>query len=84
MPMANASTELLAAHLWDLRAAGEAKLRCLTRVQQMLTEYGNLTDSSVRMERRTKIIEDLTDVVSITGRLQSTSAEALAAAQLLE
>ncbi len=74
--------DVLEAFLWDLRSQAEAKLRCLTRVQQLLAEHKRETTPD-RAAKRAKIITDLTDVVTITSQLQTTSAEALAAAHQL-
>jgi hypothetical protein len=76
--------QLLEAHLWDLRAAGESKLRCLTRVQQLLTDYTRLQAAGDdKAQKRAKIIADLSDVVTITAHLRASSAQALEAAHKL-
>ena len=75
--------ELLEAQLWDLRAQAEAKLRCLTRVQQLVSEHQRLAGAPDRSEKRAKIIDDLTDLLTLSGRLGNTAAEALDTAQQL-
>jgi hypothetical protein len=71
------NSETLTAHLWDLRAQAEAKLRCLTRVQQLLAEHERSTDSAAKAAARTEILKDLTDIVTISGALESVSKMAL-------
>jgi hypothetical protein len=68
--------------LWDLRAQAESKLRCLTRVQQLLAVYER-SDTQGRKKKRDEILKDLTDVVTISKALRSLSEEALAAARKL-
>jgi hypothetical protein len=75
--------DALAAYLWDLRSQAEAKLRCLTRLQQELSEYELATSSSGRAGRRDKIIQDLNDIVGISQSLRSVAQQAFAAAQML-
>jgi hypothetical protein len=83
-PKKSAAADVLSAHLWDLRSQAEAKLRCLTRVQQLLDEYALQPSNANAPDQRTKILEDVTDLVTISGRLQATSAEALEAARELQ
>jgi hypothetical protein len=77
------SDEVLSAHLWDLRSQAEAKLRCLTRLQQMLAEYSNCTDPGKRAVERARILDDLKDVVTISNTLRSVAEQAFAAAEAL-
>ena len=73
----------LSAHLWDLRSQAEAKLRCLTRLQQLLADYEGTTSAAVRAQKRDIIIKDLTDIVTISKALRSVADEAFAAAKAL-
>jgi hypothetical protein len=73
----------LTAYLWDLRAQAESKLRCLTRVQQLLAQLENTKDPAKRVIARTKILDDLTDIVSISKSLRTLAEDALSAAQSL-
>jgi|tagenome__1003787_1003787.scaffolds.fasta_scaffold19642261_1 hypothetical protein len=77
------STDVLDAYLWDLRAQAESKLRCLTRVQQMVNDYGR-KNADARGALRTKILADLTDVVTISTSLSAVSRQALDAARALD
>jgi len=77
------STDVLDAYLWDLRAHAESKLRCLTRVQQMVNDYGR-KNADARGDLRTKILADLTDVVTITMTMSTISRQALDAARALD
>ena len=83
-PSQQTAAAVLAAHLWDLRSQAEAKLRCLTRVQKMLDEYALRPSTRNAPDHRAKILEDVTDLVAISGHLQTTSAEALEAARQLQ
>jgi DNA-binding winged helix-turn-helix (wHTH) protein len=74
---------LLSTHLWDLRAQAEAKLRCLTRLQQLFAEYERSTNPADRARKRAKILEDLTDIVTISKALRSISDDALEEARRL-
>lgn len=80
----HAAAVILAAHLWDLRSQAEAKLRCLTRVQQMLDEYALRPSTADAPDHRAKILEDVTDLVAISEQLQAISTEALEAARELQ
>jgi DNA-binding transcriptional regulator PaaX len=73
----------LAAHLWDLRAQAEAKLRCLTRVQQLLAEHERSMNPKERAVKRAAIIEDIADIGAISNTLRSMSTAALRAAKRL-
>jgi hypothetical protein len=75
--------DVLSAHLWDLRAQAEAKLRCLTRLQQLLAEHMRCTTAEDREEKREKILQDLTDIVTISKSLRSVAEQAFAAAEAL-
>ena len=77
------STDVLDAYLWDLRAQAESKLRCLTRVQQMVNDYGR-KNADARGDLRIKILADLTDVVTISASLSRVSRQALDAARALD
>ena len=74
-------TPLLSAHLWDLRSQAEAKLRCLTRLQQMVAEYEQCSNRMERVAKRKQILTDLNDIVTISKALRETADEAFAAAQ---
>jgi hypothetical protein len=76
-------SDTLSAYLWDLRSQAEAKLRCLTRLQQELSEYERSASSIGRAGKREKIIQDLTDIVTLSQSLRSLAQEAFAAAQML-
>ena len=76
-------TPLLSAHLWDLRAQAESKLRCLTRLQQLVAEYDLCADHAERRTKHQQIIKDLTDIVTISKALRLAADEAFAAAQSL-
>ena len=78
-----ADTDLLVTHLWDLRAQAEAKLRCLTRVQQLLAEYGRCVDLTDRARKRDEIINDVNDIAAGTSALRAAAEEAVAAAKAL-
>jgi hypothetical protein len=75
--------ELLSVHLWDLRAQAESKIRCLTRVQQMLAERRQSADPADRAAKRDTILQDLADIISITKSLRSVAQAALAEAKRL-
>jgi len=77
------STDVLDAYLWDLRAQAESKLRCLTKVQQLVQEYARSKDASARAKLQTQILADLTDVVTITESMKSVSRQAFDAASTL-
>jgi hypothetical protein len=68
---------MLSAHLWDLRAQAEAKLRCLTRLQQQVTEYDSSASSTDRKEKHQHILKDLKDIVSISQGLHDVARLAL-------
>jgi hypothetical protein len=71
------TTDVLAAYLWDLRAQAEAKLRCLTRLQQQLAEYDNVRSEIDRKEKHQHILRDLTDIVTISKALHEVAVRAL-------
>ena len=73
----------LSAHLWDLRSQAEAKLRCLTKLQQTLTEYSSCAGTQTRSLKRAQILEDLKDIVTISHSLRSVAEQAFAAAKSL-
>ena len=73
----------LSAHLWDLRSQAEAKLRCLTKLQLALAEYSACAGAQTRALKRARILEDLKDIVTISGSLRSVSEQAFAAAKSL-
>jgi hypothetical protein len=77
------SVDALSANLWDLRSQAEAKLRCLTKLQQLLAEYSTVENATERARKRLKILEDLTDIVTISKSLRSVADEAFAAAEAL-
>jgi len=81
-PPSNALT--LSAHLWDLRSQAEAKLRCLTRLQQSLVDYEGTVSKEVRLKKREAIVNDLTDIVTISKTLRSVADEAFTAAEALD
>ena len=62
-------TKVLSTHLWDLRAQAEAKLRCLTRLQQQLTDYDAARSVTDRAEKHRHILKDLRDIVTISETL---------------
>lgn len=71
------ATETLSTHLWDLRAQAEAKLRCLTRLQQSLDEYKARRSEVGRDEKRQHILTDLNDIVTISKSLHDLARMAL-------
>ena len=73
----------LAAYLWDLRSQAESKLRCLTRVQQLLSELDRTKDPTKRARARSKILDDLGDIVNISKSLRALAEDALKAARAL-
>jgi hypothetical protein len=75
------NTELLSARLWDLRAQAEAKLRCLTRLQQTVGELKQSRTS--RTEKIQHILKDLTDIVTISKSLHDVARLALQEAMQL-
>ena len=77
------SSAELSAHLWDLRSQAEAKLRCLTKLQQTLAEYSACTSPQTRAVKRAHILEDLKDIVTISRSLRSVAEQAFAAAESL-
>ena len=81
--MAMKSTDVLDAYLWDLRAQAESKLRCLTKVQQLVQQYQKAPDASARAALQRQILADLTDVVTISKSLHAVSNHALDAASAL-
>jgi hypothetical protein len=80
----NASTEQLSAHLWDLRANAEAKLRCLTRLQQLLATYDKSSNAADRAKKRKEIMRDVTDLAEIGESLRSVAKEAVKTARTLK
>jgi hypothetical protein len=74
----------LSAHLWDLRAHAEAKLRCLTRLQQLVAKHDQLADKADRARKHKDIMADLADLVSISQALRAVSEEALRIARDLQ
>lgn len=83
-PLSDArATKLLAAHLWDLRAQAESKLRCLTRLQQHLVEYEAIDNDAERRKRREHILTDLNDIVTISKSLHDVAGMALQEAMAL-
>lgn len=78
-----ANSDWLEAHLWDLRAHAEAKLRQLARVQQLLTEHGSATNPADRAKKRIEIIDGLSEIVAISAALRATAEEARDAAKAL-
>ena len=78
-----ASAGELSAHLWDLRAHAEAKLRCLTRLQQLVARYERTSDAAIRAKTCRQIKTDMNDLVEIALSLRSVSRLALAAAKNL-
>jgi len=74
---------MLDTYLWDLRAQAESKLRCLTRVQQMVGDYRRALEAPSRGRLRDKILADLIDIVSISKSLHTVSNHALEAATSL-
>jgi hypothetical protein len=73
---------MLRVYLWDLRAQAESKLRCLTRVQQLVDQFA-VAPVARRPGLHDKLLQDLRDVVRITGTLQSVAEAALHAAETL-
>lgn len=71
------ATAALTAHLWDLRAQAEAKLRCLTRLEQQIVEYGRFQNDNDRRVKRQHILTDLNDIVTISKSLHDVAAQAL-------
>jgi hypothetical protein len=71
---------LLEAHLWDLRAHAEAKLRCLTRLQPQLSALQSTSKPEERAVVRRQVMDDLRDIVSISQTLQTVANDALKAA----
>jgi hypothetical protein len=67
----------------DLRAQAESKLRCLTRVQQLLGELDSSKDPAKRLAARRKILDDLRDIVTISKSLRTLAENALQAATML-
>jgi hypothetical protein len=80
----NASTERLSAHLWDLRAHAEAKLRCLTRLQQLLANYEKSSDVADRARKHKEIMKDVADLALIGESLRSVAKEAVKTARTLK
>jgi hypothetical protein len=80
----NASTEQLSAHLWDLRANAEAKLRCLTRLQQLFATYDKSSKAADRAKKRKEIMRDVTDLAEIGESLRSVAKEAVKTARTLK
>ena len=44
----------------------EAKLRCLTKLQQLLAEYGTVGNADERAPKRPKLLQDLTDIEPVS------------------
>jgi hypothetical protein len=78
-----AQTTLLSVHLWDLRSQAEAKLRCLTRLQQMVAKFERSSSPTEREHLHKEIVKDLTDLVTISHALRATTDDAFSAAQNL-
>jgi hypothetical protein len=74
---------VLDAHLWDLRAHAESKLRSLSRVQQLLAEHERAARPTERAVKRAKILEQLTAIIMMTETLHSVAQDALEAADRL-
>jgi hypothetical protein len=74
---------VLDAHLWDLRAHAESKLRSLSRVQQALAEHERAIKPADRARKRAKILEHLSAIVSMTEALHAVAQDALKAAKRL-
>ena len=77
------NSHLLSTHLWDLRSQAEAKLRCLTHLQQLLGDYERAMSAELRALKRHTIINDLGEIVTLTKTLQAVADDALAAAEAL-
>jgi hypothetical protein len=73
----------LSAHLWDLRSQAEAKLRCLTKLQQALDVYTACAVPKQRAVQRAKMLKDLQDLVTISHSLRSVSEQAAKVARSL-
>jgi predicted negative regulator of RcsB-dependent stress response len=73
----------LSAHLWDHRAQAEAKLRCLTRLQQQVAEYDAASSTTERAEKHQPILKDLRDIVTISQGLHDVARNALQEAMRL-
>ena len=78
-----ADTDLLAVHLWDLRAQAEAKLRRVTRVQQLLTEYERGANPTDRARTRQAIIKDVSDIAALSDSVRAVAEAAVTAAMAL-
>jgi hypothetical protein len=74
---------VLDAHLWDLRAHAESKLRSLSRVQQLLAEHERAARPTERALKRARILEQLAAIVTMTETLHSVAEDALDAANRL-
>jgi phosphoglycerate-specific signal transduction histidine kinase len=74
---------VLSAHLWDLRSQAEAKLRFLTRLQQQLSELDSAPTQTDRIEKHQQILNDMTDIVTISKTLQEVARAALQEAMRL-
>ena len=79
----SSNSTVLSAHLWDLRSQAEAKLRCLTKLQQTLNAYSTCASTQTRALKRGQILEDLKDIVTISHSLRSVAQQAFAAAKSL-
>ena len=75
--------ELLEAQLWDLRSHAEAKLRCLTKVQELMAGYQHGRDSPERTGKVAAVVRALREIVTISVQIQNTAADALATARQL-
>jgi hypothetical protein len=80
-PTTPPNVDALSANLWDLRSQAEAKLRCLTKLQQLLAEYATVEDAAERARQKLQILEDLNDIVTISKSLRSVADDAFAAAE---
>jgi ribosomal 50S subunit-associated protein YjgA (DUF615 family) len=77
------ATASLSAYLWDLRAQAEAKLRCLTRLQQTISELEEGHNTDARAQKVQHILKDLTDIVTIRKSLHDVASCALQEAMQL-
>ena len=63
--MPDDTLKLLSAHLWDLRAQCERKLRALTEAQRLVDEYAMEPESGPTVKRR--LVLSLDQVVTLDG-----------------
>ena len=68
--MAAPDVSLLDTCLWDLRAAAESKLRCLTKAQHQLMSFREATRCEERTKARNEIIAALDEILGVTDRLR--------------